>query len=346
VSARNGRRGRRVVMGVLAVVVGVGGIAVGLVRGDQVRLLPQAPSAAASSLSGTPVSDLRFQRREEPARTTVVDAAGTVLATFTDGARTVTLDGPERTFTEPQFPGRAVTTRVWVRLLPEQWNPEDENAPWVRDWLRTHLGSTEPDVLAFAKDYLDGAPEERDGKEVRFKGDASFGPPPPPGRPPIENNDFYDYLGVDWTFADGARREPDPVRYGTVDCSGFVRLVYGFRAGYPLIPTNERGPGLPRRARAMSEVGPGVTLLPDTGGIPTNLGVLQAGDLLFFDLDKTVDGRTDHVAIYLGRDESGGHRFVSSRVRADGPTLGDLGGTSLLDDGGYYSRSLRSAKRL
>jgi hypothetical protein len=33
-------------------------------------------------------------------------------------------------------------------------------------------------------------------------------------------------------------------------------------------------------------------------------------------------------------------------VRADGPTLGDLGGTSLLDDGGYYSRSLRSAKRL
>jgi cell wall-associated NlpC family hydrolase len=333
-------------MGVLAVVVGVGGIAVGVVRGDQVRLLPEAPSAAASSLSGTPVSDLRFLRREEPARTTVVDAAGTVLATFTDGARSVTLDGPERTFAEAQFPGRAVTTRVWVRLLPEEWNPEDENAPWVRDWLQTHVGSTEPDVLAFAKDYLDGAPEERDAQEVRFKGDASFGPPPPPGSPPIENNDFYDYLGVDWTFADGGRREPDPVRYGTVDCSGFVRLVYGFRAGYPLIPTNERGPGLPRRARAMSEVGPGVTLLPDTGGIPTDLGVLQAGDLLFFDLDKTVDGRTDHVAIYLGRDESGGHRFVSSRVRADGPTLGDLGGTSLLDDGGYYSRSLRSAKRL
>jgi cell wall-associated NlpC family hydrolase len=342
----SGRRGRRVVMGVLAVVVGVGGIAVGVVRGDQVRLLPEAPSAAASSLSGTPVSDLRFLRREEPARTTVVDAAGTVLATFTDGARSVTLDGPERTFAEAQFPGRAVTTRVWVRLLPEEWNPEDENAPWVRDWLQTHVGSTEPDVLAFAKDYLDGAPEERDAQEVRFKGDASFGPPPPPGSPPIENNDFYDYLGVDWTFADGGRREPDPVRYGTVDCSGFVRLVYGFRAGYPLIPTNERGPGLPRRARAMSEVGPGVTLLPDTGGIPTDLGVLQAGDLLFFDLDKTVDGRTDHVAIYLGRDESGGHRFVSSRVRADGPTLGDLGGTSLLDDGGYYSRSLRSAKRL
>jgi hypothetical protein len=33
-------------------------------------------------------------------------------------------------------------------------------------------------------------------------------------------------------------------------------------------------------------------------------------------------------------------------VRADGPTLGDLGGTSLLDDGGYYAGSFRSAKRL
>jgi cell wall-associated NlpC family hydrolase len=327
---------------VLAVGVGVGGIVVGAEREEArvaaIAVSPSAPVPAASELG--------FVRRDRPARTTVVDAAGTVLVTFTDGARTATLDGPERTFAEPRFPGRAVTTRVWVRLLPQEWRPEDENAPWVRDWLQTFLGSTEPDVLAFAQDYLDGAPEERDAQEVRFKGDAAFGPPPPPGSPPIENNDFYDYLGVDWTFADGARREPDPVRYGTVDCSGFVRLVYGFRAGYPLIPTNERGPGLPRRARAMSENGPGVTLLPDTGAIPPDLGVLQAGDLLFFDLDKTADGRTDHVAIYLGRDESGGHRFVSSRVRADGPTLGDLGGTSLLDDGGYYARSFRSAKRL
>jgi cell wall-associated NlpC family hydrolase len=322
--------------------VGVGGIVLGAER-EQARV---APIAAAPPAPAPASTELRFVRRDGPARTMVVDAAGTVLATFTDGARTATLDGPDRTFAEPRFPGRAVTTRVWVRLLPQEWRPEDENAPWVRDWLQRFIGSTEPDVLAFARDYLDGAPEERDAQDVRFKGDASFGPPPPPGSPPIENNDFHDYLGVGWTFADGARRDPDPVRYGTVDCSGFVRLVYGFRAGYPLIPTNERGPGLPRRARAMSENGPGVVLLPDTGGVPTDLGVLQAGDLLFFDLDKAPDGRTDHVAIYLGRDESGGHRFVSSRVRADGPTLGDLGGTSLLDDGGYYARSFRSAKRL
>lgn len=329
-------------MGALAVGVGVGGIVIGAER-EEARVAPIAASPAAPAPAS---SERSVVRRDGPPRTTVVDAAGRVLVTFTDGARTATLDGPDRTFAEPQFPGQAVTTRVWVRLLPQEWRQEDENAPWVRDWLQTFIGSTEPDVLAFARDYLGGAPEERDAQQVRIKGDASFGPPPPPGSPPIENNDFYDYLGVDCTFADGARRVPDPVRYGTVDCSGFVRLVYGFRAGYPLIPTNERGPGLPRRARAMSENGPGVTLLPDTGGIPADLDVLQAGDLLFFDLDKTADGRTDHVAIYLGRDDSGGHRFVSSRVRADGPTLGDLGGTSLLDDGGYYARSFRSAKRL
>jgi hypothetical protein len=48
----------------------------------------------------------------------------------------------------------------------------------------------------------------------------------------------------------------------------------------------------------------------------------------------------------LGRDNTGHHRFISSRHKANGPTLGDLGGTSLLDDDGFYSRGFRSAKRL
>ena len=43
---------------------------------------------------------------------------------------------------------------------------------------------------------------------------------------------------------------------------------------------------------------------------------------------------------------TGHHRFLSSRGKADGPTLGDLGGTSLLDDGGHYSRGFRTARRL
>jgi cell wall-associated NlpC family hydrolase len=329
-------------MAVLAVAVGVAGIVVGVVREEAV--VPATAVAAPPSRAAA--SDLRFLRRDEPARTTVVDADGTVLATFTDGARTVTLDGPERTFAEPQFGGAPVVTRVWVRLLPEEWRAGEENAPWLRPWLEENLGRTEPDVLAMATEYLDGAPEGRDPEGVRIRGDARYGPPVPESAAPRENSDFVDYLGISWRFPDGAVRRADPERYGAVDCSGFIRLVYGYRAGYPLRADNERGPGLPRRARAMVEVGPGVLLLPDTGSPPSNLGILQPGDLLFFDLDRAPDRRIDHSAIYLGRDLAGQHRFVSSRVRADGPTLGDLGGTSLLDGGGHYARSFRVAKRL
>jgi cell wall-associated NlpC family hydrolase len=331
---------RRAVMGGLALVVGITGIAVGQLR-EQASPPPVQPSRVASA-----TADVQIVRRENPARSTVVDDAGTVLATFTDGARTATLDGPSRTFAEPQFGGAPVTTRVWVRLLPEAWTAGAEGAPWFRPWLQQQLGGTEPDVLAMATEYLDGAPEARDTGGVRTAGDARYGPPGPGGAPPEENSDFLDYLGRRWEFADGETRRPDPEHYGAVDCSGFVRLVYGYRAGYPLLATNDAGPGLPRRARAMAEVGPGAVVLPDTGVPPTDLGSLQAGDLLFFDLDRAPDLRTDHSAIYLGRDDDGRHRFVSSRIRADGPTLGDLGGTSLLDDGGNYSRAFRSAKRL
>ncbi|WP_212612434.1 NlpC/P60 family protein [Pseudonocardia hierapolitana] len=333
-------RARRILMGVLAVAVGATGIAVGQLRGE-----PTAPGAAPSRVASAS-ADLRFLRRDAPAGTTVVDTAGTVLATLTDGARTATIDGPQRTFAEPQFGGAPVTTRVWVRLMPHEWRAGAEDEPWFRPWLQENLGSTAPDVLASAAEYLDGAPEQRDAEGVRKGGDARFGPPGPNGGPSPENSDFYDYLGIGWRFPDKQARRPDPERYGAVDCSGFVRLVYGYRAGYPLLATEKPGAGLPRRARAMAEVGPGTVVLPDTGVPPTNVGALQAGDLLFFDLDEAPDRRMDHVAVYLGRDDRGQPRFVSSRRRADGPTLGDLGGTSVLDDGGHYARSFRAAKRL
>jgi cell wall-associated NlpC family hydrolase len=327
-------------MGGLAVVVGVTGIVVGRLGADA----PPPPVQPAQVTAAS--ADLQYVRRDDPARTTVVDGAGTVLATFTDGARTATLDGPPRTFAEPQFGGAPVTTRQWVRLLPEEWSAGAQDEPWFRPWLQEQLGSTEPDVLAVATEYLDGDPEVRDAEGVRVAGDARYGPPGPNGAPPPENSDFVDYLGVDWRFADGEARRPDPERFGAVDCSGYVRLVYGYRSGYPLLATNEAGPGLPRRARAMAGVGPGAVVLPDRGAPPTDLGALQAGDLLFFDLDQAPDREIDHSAIYLGRDDAGQHRFVSSRIRADGPTMGDLGGTSLLNDGGHYSRGFRSAKRL
>ena len=339
----SGLTARRAGMGALAVAVGVLGIVVGGVRENAV--VPPTVDAPPSR-AATAASDLRYLRRDAPARTSMVDAAGTVRATFTDGARTVTLDGPARSFAEPQFSKASVSTRMWVRLLPQPWYEGAERDGWFQTWLAQHLNSTAPDVLAVAAEYLDGAPDGRDAAGVRVRGDARFGPPGPANARPPENSDFYDYLGIPWTFGAGDVRTPDQARYGAVDCSGFVRLVYGYRSGYPLLATNEPGPGLPRRARAMQEVGPGVAVLPDTGAPPSDLNALQVGDLLFFDLDPAVDRRIDHTAIYLGRDDAGQHRFVSSRIRADGPTLGDVGGASVLDDGGHYARAFRAAKRL
>jgi hypothetical protein len=54
----------------------------------------------------------------------------------------------------------------------------------------------------------------------------------------------------------------------------------------------------------------------------------------------------DHVDIYLGTDSADHYRFMSSRERANGPTFGDLGGPSLLDDGGTYSRAWRAVRRI
>ena len=52
------------------------------------------------------------------------------------------------------------------------------------------------------------------------------------------------------------------------------------------------------------------------------------------------------VGIYLGIDDDGHRRVLSSRRSADGPTFGDDGGASTLDGPGSYARAFRSAKRL
>jgi cell wall-associated NlpC family hydrolase len=73
---------------------------------------------------------------------------------------------------------------------------------------------------------------------------------------------------------------------------------------------------------------------------------VQAGDLVFFDADPEDGPAVDHVGLYLGRDDGGHLRFLSSRKGANGPTLGDTRGASLLDGAGLYARAFRSARRL
>lgn len=330
------------ILAALALLVGAGLYAFET-TGDAIAGSPRpvSESGAGPVATGAPA----FSRLANPPRTVARDPSGAVLATFTDGARTVVINGPKRTFGEPAATPAAVNTTAWVRLIPEPWQAGAEQTSWFAPWLSQARADTAPDVLAVATQYLAGAPAEKDAKGVRFRGDATFGPVKPTGVGRSEQSDFYDYLGIDWSFPDGPQEKPDPTRYGAVDCSGFIRLVYGYRLGLPLLGTNNPGPGLPRRAYAIAESGPGVLLVPNKLTRATNYGVLQPGDLVFFEVEDGPD-QLDHSGIYLGQDDRGHHRFISSRERIDGPTLGDVGGTSLLDDGGHYSTAWRAARRL
>jgi cell wall-associated NlpC family hydrolase len=329
---------RRTVFAVLAIAVGIAGIVMGVARAG-------TPSATTDSPRVIPPAEqLLYARLDGPARTIARTPAGDVVATMTDGARTVAVLGPPRTFADPEFTPATVTTTVWVRLMPQEWTSGAEREPWFQPWLDQTLHDTSPDLFGVALQYLRSQPTDTDAAGVPYRGDAGFGPEAENGAAREENSDFYDYLGLPWSFANGQQVTPESQRYRDVDCSGFLRLVLGYRMGLPLRNTNEPGPGLPRRAYAIAAFGPGTVIVPDRGSTARDYSALQPGDLVFFNIDA--HPQIDHSAIYLGLDDTGHRRFLSSRGRADGPTMGDLGGTSLLDDGGHYSRGFRTARRL
>lgn len=140
------------------------------------------------------------------------------------------------------------------------------------------------------------------------------------------------------------------MRAKSLDCSGFVRMVLGYRTRYPLMSSDTSGDGLPRTANGMARSDEGADVLPLTGvsadDRPSAIDQLQPGDLVFFKLDARTKDRLDHVGIVLGYDTEGHLIFVSSREEINGPTIGDVGGVSRLDGNGYYAKTLRSAKRL
>ncbi|MEW2549008.1 NlpC/P60 family protein [Streptomyces sp. NPDC047002] len=302
-----------------------------------------SPAAAAGSAT--------FERLSGPPRTVARSAAGDVIATFTDGARSAVLTGASRTWREPRTTSAAVTSDAHVRLMPGAWSAGKEKTAWFKGWFPKTLASAEPDILDTAFQYGDGAPTRRTAKGLRYAGDAQFGPVVPGESEQSfhyhdEKSDFYDYLGIPWTFADGTRAQPESARLGDVDCSGFMRLVWGYRAGFPLHDTNTAGVGLPRRAFAIAAYAPGVLLIPDTQRRPTDISLLQPGDLVFFAINIGKPIAIDHCGLYLGLDDAGHSRFLSSRSQANGPTMGDLAGRATLDGGGFYAEGLRVARRL
>jgi hypothetical protein len=285
-----------------------------------------SPEAIEGSAAPLAEPAYTFLRLEGPARTGVYDGQGAWVATFTDGARTVRLRGPTRTFDESTA-AAPVVTEDWVRLLPEPFAGAVD-----LDWLAAALVDDSPDALGIAMEYV------RDAEN-----DADYGPIIDGAR--REGADFHDYLGLDWTFPETGLREADDLEIRSLDCSGFARMVYGYRLGMKLsfVPI----PGwLPRRTYQLYEAAPGTLVIEHRGARPQDLSPLQAGDLIFFDAEIEDGDRVDHTGIYLGVDASGRHRFISSRKSANGPTLGDTSGPSLLDGTSLYARSLRGARRL
>lgn len=347
---------KRIAFTAAGVLVGIGGIATGTLRDD----VQESPREAPAGVSAAPVvrkasafsGDVQYQRLENPPRTVVTDRGGRVVAMLTDAARTVNVVGPTRRFAEPLTTSASVTTQTWVRILPQPWAPGAEHAPWFRPWLDTALHDQSPDVLDAAMQYLPGSPERVDAQGHRYGGDARFGKLDVNADGRVERSDFNDYLGTAWAFPDGRVEQPDPARGGAVDDSGFIRLVFGYRAGMPLRATNGTDDaddpaaaiGIPRGTDAIASESPGTVIVPDRALPVSDFGRLQPGDLVFFDTDP--DRRLDHVGIYLGVDDADHHRFISSRRSADGPTMGDMGGAAVLDGGGDYSEAFRSVKRL
>ncbi|AEV89234.1 hypothetical protein ACWT_8225 [Actinoplanes sp. SE50] len=334
-----------VTLAILLVLVGGGSVAYAAARST----MPEAVEISLGSEDqGSVAAGLgyRVRRGVDPARTEFLDATGKVMATMTDTSRTVHLNGPERTFAEARFTKAKLVTEYWVRLAPKPWHKGAETEKWFVDWFTKARTDRSPDVLALAFEYTYTAKPKKDATGRQYSGDAAFGPLSdidPDGR--AENSDFYDYLGVPWTFPD-KKEKPSASHIRSLDCSGFLRMVYGYRLGYPLRGTNNPGPGLPRQAAGLAAVGPGTLLMPNTGKRAVNLDRLLPGDMVFFNAGPIKGTHIEHSGMFLGVDDRGHYRFISSRTKANGPTMGDAGGESILDGTGHWAELWRTARRI
>lgn len=296
----------------------------------------RSPTAGTSTTATA--TTYTFTRYSNPSRTVVTDSAASWIATFTDGARSVALAGPARRFAEAAatYP---VASSTWIRVLARPFMGQVDVT-----WLNAARADSSPDVLATALQFASGARDLFGADGLLLATDASYGPLQADGTRQ-EGSDWNDFQGVTATY--GTVTDPaEPAQLRSLDCSGFMRMLWGRRFGVPLGLDPDGGATLPRRAVQQASSAPGIAPIASMGGQVTDFRRLQPGDLVFFDA-STDDGTSiDHVGMYLGVDEGGRQRFVSSRKSADGPTMGDLRGASVLDGTGLYAKSFRSTRRL
>ena len=329
-------------VGTLAVAAGI--LAAGGMLALMTLVVKVGPAAATpkqiivnSHNAGAQESHFVFVRKSDPARTDVTNSNGRWLATFTDGAYTVSLKGPSRTFSEGTA-AHDVKSSTWVRVLPEPFDGHVNKA-----WLRRALANTKPDVLQEAMQYIEGAPEIFDTTGLKIAGDADYGPLLDNGTRQ-EGSDFNDYLGLSWTYGNIVD-PPEEAQINSLDCSGLVRMVFGYRSKLPLT-LDPNGTAIPRRAFQILHSAPGVVTTKNEGTQVKSFAKLAPGDLVFFDAATDDGTQIDHNGIYLGRDMGGNWRFISSRKSINGPTLGDFRGNSILNGTGLYATSFRAVRRL
>ena len=314
-------------------------------------LSPSTHSAAShgrptgATVQSTVVITGRFKISTDASITTVTNAVTNVwLATYTLNCRTVTMTGDSRTFSEN---GTTVTHSTWVRALTQPFSGTVDTT-----WLSANLANNKntndtDDVLSIASEYLQAGAKN-----------ANYGP-----TSTTEGSDFNDYLQTTWTYTphwstslnkqvsswtDGY----DTNRVNCLDCSGYMRMVWGYRSQVPMIfnpNPNTPNAAMPRKAYEIYANGPGALVnLPATN--------FRIGDLVFFDADSSSTeeiGRIDHVGMFIGTDQNGNLRFIHSRKSENrGPTFTlDTYGKSILNDDGtgqylYYVNALKGGRRL
>ena len=274
----------------------------------------------------------------DPARTEAYDSQGRLVAKFTNSARTVVLIGPSRTFAEPAYTAATVTTTNWVRVLSTPFNGTVDEA-----WLTKELSDSSADIFQISMQYIDQATTIYETSGLKYAGDADYGPLQTDGTRQ-EGSDFNDYLGLPWTYGTTID-QPEVNQIGSLDCSGFQRMVWGYRSGIPLT-LSPNGTAIPRRSFEILNSAPGIVTMSNNGTQITDLSKLQPGDLVFQDADTSDGTQIDHMGLYLGLDNNGSYRFISSRKKVNGPTMGDYYGKSILDGTGLYATSFRAIRRL
>ena len=256
-----------------AVLAGV--IAFGLIGCDGGEAIgPHDPTGASKSTRVV----YTYNTLSNPDRVEVM-RNGVWAATFTEGSYTVALSGPARTFAETATVdgttyNASVAHSVWVRTLPAPF-ADSVNLLWLANALAANDAGT-PDVLAISMQYIHGAPDIL-SRGVRIAGDADYGPiDPNDSTKRMEGSDFNDYPGLSWTYDyDSYTDNPETDQIGSLDCSGFMRMIWGYRrslAGYRYgdrIPlkhdTASSFAGMPRKSYEIYESGVGTIIIANSG---------------------------------------------------------------------------------